>query len=492
MAVLLPREIAMKAKLLILDDDETILALLQQAFAGSSMELFAENNAAAAINCIMKVRPNVVLMDIRMPLKSGLEILQEALKIDHRLAVIIMTDCNLTRSAIEYMKCGAYDLVTKPFDTTQLKKIVQKALENNLLSRKVRFTHSSSHIAEAGQEEDLMVGSSPAMMEIWKMVGRVADSDAAVLITGESGTGKELLARSIYSNSVRRQRQFLAVNCAALPETLLESELFGHEKGAFTDAHCLKIGKFEQCNGGTIFLDEIGEMSLVNQGKLLRVLETQEFERLGGNETIKVDVRIIAATNQNLLVAVKEKRFRLELFYRLRVITFALPPLRERPEDIPLLADLYLRKYSLKNGKAISKISPQALEFLINYPWEGNIRELQNAINAAVVMNNGALLLPDDFTTLKGVKPSINGSGTGDASADCYELFCCTFEPLFERICKDNSGRVFAQVNSGVAKALITMAMAKCNQNQVLAAKILGISRTTLRNRLDHITLQGE
>jgi len=482
----------MKSKLLILDDDEAVLALLQQAFAGSSMELFVADNAAAAISCIKKEHPHVALMDIRIPLKSGLEILQEAKKIDRGLAVIIMTDCNLTQSAIEYMKCGAYDLVTKPFDLTQLKKIVQKALEHNLLSRKVRFTHSSSHIAAAGQEEDLMIGSSPEMMEIWKMVGRVADSDAAVLITGESGTGKELLARAIYSNSVRRQRQFLAVNCAALPETLLESELFGHEKGAFTDAHCRKIGKFEQCNGGTIFLDEIGEMSLVNQGKLLRVLETQEFERLGGNETIKVDVRIIAATNRNLLAAVQEKRFRLELFYRLRVITFALPPLRERQEDIPLLADLYLRKYSLKNGKAISRISPQALEFLINYPWEGNIRELQNAINAAVVMNNKAVLLPDDFTTLKCSRPLDKVNVTADGSAACYEMLCCMLEPLFDKICNNNSGKVFTLVNSGVEKALIAMAMARCNQNQVLAARILGISRTTLRNRLDRFKLPGE
>lgn len=482
----------MRQKLLILDDDEVTLALLRQAFTAADMNLLVENTVAAAINCIVKERPNVVLVNISIPLQNDLEFLQKARKIDHGLAVIIMTCAHSTQAAIEYMKNGAYDLVTKPFDMVQLKKIVQKALESNLLSREVRFAHSFSPITETSQQEDLMIGSAPEMMEIWKMVGRIADSDAAVLISGESGTGKELLARAIYSNSGRRQRQFLAVNCAALPETLLESELFGHEKGAFTDAHCRKIGKFELCDGGTILLDEIGEMSMVNQSKLLRVIESQEFERLGGTETIKVDVRIIAATNRNLLAAVKEKSFRLELYYRLRVITFELPPLRERPEDIPLLADLYLRKYALKNGKCVSEISPEALDLLINYPWEGNIRELQNAINAAVALSHNSVLLPEDFTARLGSKQSAPDNGAIDGSDDDYERFRGMFAPLFDKICTADNGKIFAQVNSGVEKALISMAMAKCNQNQVLAAKILGISRTTLRHRLDRFNLQDE
>lgn len=482
----------MKPKLLILDDDETNIDLLQQAFADSNMKLFVATNTASALRCIMQERPNVALMDINAPLKSGLEILREVKTIDRGLAVIIMTNSNLTQSAIEYIKHGAYDLLSKPFDLSHLKKIVQKALKHNLLSRKVRFTHSRSHIDEASHEEDLMIGSSPQMMEIWKMVGRIADSDAAVLITGESGTGKELLARAIYSTSARNHQQFLAVNCAALQETLLESELFGHEKGAFTDAHCQRIGKFEQCNGGTIFLDEIGEMSLTNQGKLLRAIETQEFERVGGNETIKVDVRIIAATNRDLPTAVKEKRFRMELYYRLRVITFSLPPLRERPEDIPLLADLYLHKYSLKNSKSVSRLSPEALDFLINYPWEGNIRELQNAINAAVVMSNKTILQPEDFTTLKASGTLAGETAPAVMSADYYEIFNSMLKPVFDEICKRNSGKVFTQVNSCVEKALISMVMTKCDHNQVLAAKILGLSRTTLRNRIERFMLHGE
>lgn len=482
----------MKPKLLILDDDESNIDLLQQAFADSNMELFVETDSASALRCIMQKRPNVALMDISAPLECGLEILREVKNIDRGLAVIIMTSSNLTQSAIEYIKYGAYDLLSKPFDLSLLKKIVQKALQHNLLSKKVRFTDCRSHIDEASHEEDLMIGSSPQMMEIWKMVGRIADSDAAVLITGESGTGKELLARAIYSTSARNHQQFLAVNCAALQETLLESELFGHEKGAFTDAHCRRIGKLEQCNGGTIFLDEIGEMSLTNQGKLLRAIETQEFERVGGNETVKVDVRIIAATNRDLPTAVKEKRFRMELYYRLRVITFSLPPLRERPEDIPLLADLYLRKYSLKNSKSVSGLSPEALDFLINYPWEGNIRELQNAINAAVVMNDKTLLQPDDFTTLKASETLASETAPAVRSADYYEIFNSMLKPVFDEICKKSSGKVFTEVNSCVEKALINMAMAKCAHNQVLAARILGVSRTTLRNRIERFMLHGE
>lgn len=235
-----------------------------------------------------------------------------------------------TQNAIEAMKFGAYDYVTKPFDTNKLRSSVQKALECNLLNRKVRYTKDTNQLKLEEDADDIMIGSSAEMIEIWKMVGKVADSDATVLIQGESGTGKELLARAIYDNSRRKNRPFLAVNCAAMPEALLESELFGHEKGAFTDAYARRIGKFEQCNGGTIFLDEIGEMSPANQGKLLRVLECQEFERVGGNDTIRVDVRIIAATNKSLVTSVKEKTFRMDLFYRLRVVNFFLPPLKDR------------------------------------------------------------------------------------------------------------------------------------------------------------------
>jgi DNA-binding NtrC family response regulator len=313
----------------------------------------------------------------------------------------------------------------------------------------------------------------------------VANSDATVLIQGESGTGKELLARAIYMNSSRRQRHFLAVNCAALPETLLDSEMFGHEKGAFTDAHTRRIGKFEQCNGGSIFLDEIGEMSLANQGKLLRVLENQEFERVGGSETITVDVRVIAASNRNLAAAVKEKKFRLDLYYRLRVVSFELPPLRERLEDIPLLAELFLIRFCRRYGKEIKSISAEALELLLNHPWEGNVRELQNAVNSATVLCDSELLLPEHFSTIVKSDAARAETEPFDAEDDCSAMFRNVLEPHFDAICRKYRASVYENINLGLEKALVGLALARCQQNQVLAAKMLGISRNTLRDRID-------
>jgi DNA-binding NtrC family response regulator len=479
----------MKSKLLILDDDVMTLNLLKKIFSESPMELLLESDADSALERIKKEHPNVALFDVHISGRNGLEVLQEAKKLDPSLAVIMMTGYNTTQTAIEAMKYGAYDFVTKPFDMHYLKKLAQKALESNLLSRQVRYTRNIPPPTDHNLDEDLMIGSSPEMMEIWKMVGRVADSEATVLVTGETGTGKELLARAIYSNSKRRNRPFLAVNCAALPENLLESELFGHEKGAFTDAHCRKIGKFEQCNGGTIFLDEIGEMSLANQSKLLRALETREFERVGGTETIKVDVRVIAATNRSLLAAVKEKTFRLDLFYRLRVITFFLPPLRERPEDIPLLIDLFLRRYARKHGKPVKELSPDAHAILREYPWEGNIRELQNVISSAVVLSSGTVLTEDDFTALKG-ETEVKG-GAVISGATYAEMFKNMLGPLFDTICRKNHGNVYESVSSGLEQALIHLALDRSERNQVMAAKLLGISRNTLRDRIDRFNLHG-
>src|SRR6266540_1603591 len=335
-------------KLLIVDDDHLILQMLKDFFSKEELEIYLKRDLDSALQRIASDHPNVAILDICMPKKTGLEVLQQAKKIDPGISVIMTTGFTTTQNAIEAMKLGAYDYLTKPLDLHKLKTIVNKALECNLLNRKVRYAGKPEQISDEENAEDIMIGSSPEMIEIWKLVGKVADSDAAILIQGESGTGKELLARAIYNNSRRKNRSFLAVNCAAIPESLLESELFGHEKGAFTDAHSRRIGKFEQCNGGTIFLDEIGEMSIANQGKLLRVLENQEFQRVGGTETVKVDVRLVTATNRSLPSLVKEQKFRLDLFYRLRVVSFYLPPLRERQEDIPLLVDLFIKKFARK------------------------------------------------------------------------------------------------------------------------------------------------
>jgi DNA-binding NtrC family response regulator len=479
----------MKYKLLILDDDQSILRMLKHVFTGE-IELFLETESDAALRRIASERPNVAILDINLPGKSGLEALKEAKKIDPGLAVIMATGFGTTQTAIEAMKLGAYDYLTKPFDMKKMQGIVNKALECNLLSRKVRYSKEEIPSSEES-DTDIMIGSSPEMVEIWKMVGKVADSDATVLIQGDSGTGKELLARAIYNNSRRRNRSFLAVNCAALPETLLESELFGHEKGAFTDAHTRRIGKFEQCNGGTIFLDEIGEMSPANQGKLLRVLENQEFERVGGNETIKVDVRVIAATNKSLVSSVKEKCFRIDLFYRLRVVSFYLPPLRERIEDIPLLVNMFVTMFSRKYGKKLKGIAPEAMDMLISHHWEGNIRELKNVINSATVFSKSEMLMAEDFVSIiqgMKVKNEIDLEGVVD---DYYTVFWNILEPIFDRVCLKNRGAVYDSINMGLEKALIHMAMEKSAQNQVLAAKLLGISRNTLRDRLERYKIDN-
>jgi len=469
----------MARKLLILDDDRDILDALHDFFADDELELFLENDGESALERVKKEHPDVALIDITLPKKSGLEILREIKAIDPRICVIIMTGYRTTQNAIEAMKHGAYDYLTKPLDFKNLETVIDKAFQSSLLTRGIRFLGGAASAPTDETETDVMIGASPEMIEIWKMVGMIADSDATVIVQGESGTGKELLARLIYNNSRRKNGPFLAVNCAALPENLLESELFGHEKGAFTDAVRRHVGRFEQCNGGTIFLDEIAEMSLKNQAKLLRVLESQEFERVGGGETIKVDVRIIAATNRSLVSAVKEKLFRLDLFYRLRVVTIFLPPLRERLEDIPVLIDYFIKKFAKANRKPLPKISPAAVKMLTSSPWKGNIRELKNAINSAIVFNRGDTLFPEDFTSLL-QDSSPFGQGAPATSLDTYPLL----QSLFESVSLNDEGSVYENYIFAAENALIRMTMEKFNDNQVHAAKFLGISRNTLRQRL--------
>ena len=479
----------MKPKLLVLDDDVRILQLISDSFQGGQIDILTEKDGDAALSRIISDHPNVAIMDISLPGKSGLEVLLQAKKIDPGLAVIMISGLGTTQSAIEAMKYGAYDYLTKPLIISQLRQVVQKALECNLLSRKVLYASAFEPAAVTDENIDIMIGSSPEMMEIWKMVGKVAETDATVLIQGESGTGKELLARALYNNSLRKNRPFMAVNCAAIPENLLESELFGHEKGAFTDAHARRIGKFEQCNGATLFLDEIGDMSLANQSKFLRVLEKQEFERVGGNETVKVNVRIIAATNKSLLRGIKDKSFRIDLFYRLRVISFYLPPLRERVEDIPLLVKFFVNHFARNHGKKITELTAEAVDLLAAHPWEGNIRELKNVIASATVMCKGWQITPDDLAPFLQQGTGLPGQGAVSSIDDYHAFFRSILAEQFAGICQRNKGRVYEEVSAGLEKAIVELAMEKNNRNQVLVAKMLGISRNTLRQRLDRYGL---
>ncbi|MGK2905565.1 MAG: sigma-54-dependent transcriptional regulator [Desulfuromonadales bacterium] len=467
-------------KLLIIDDDPAIRDVLKNSFEDKNFHIFLAADGESGIKVIREHRPNVAIIDIQLPGKSGLDILKEAKRIDDRLSVIIATGYNTTQNAIESMKSGAFDYLVKPFNILKVQEVVAKGLASNLLSKNVKFSLGPTEILDSSSDEDIMIGSSPKMVEIWKKIGRVATSDETVLIEGESGTGKELLARALYSNSARRHKPFLAVNCAAMPENLLESDLFGHERGAFTDAHTRRIGKFEQCNGGTLFLDEISEMSLLNQSKLLRVLENKSFQRVGGNEEIQTDVRIIAAANRNLQADVNRNRFRLDLFYRLQVITFHLPPLRQRQEDIPLLVDFFVRQNAIKYGKKNLSLTPRTVQFLSSLHWEGNIRELKNAISAAVVFTTGEVLQPDDFSQLKQVNYR-------QAFGDPYKLdhFRECVKTAFPELCSNWPGTIFQRLSSKLETHLVDLAMEHCNNNQVAAAKLLGISRNTLRKRLD-------
>ena len=335
--------------------------------------------------------PDVILLDLRLPDQSGLEVYQQIRRIDARIPVIFVTLAKAADAAIEAMKQGAYDYLFKPLDLHQLRRVVGEALE---VARRMREPAVVAETAPDPDADGAIVGRCPAMQEVYKAIGRVAAQDVPVLITGESGTGKELVARAIYQHGPRAKAPFLALNCAAIPENLLESELFGHEKGAFTGADRRRIGKFEQCNGGTLFLDEIGDMPLALQAKMLRVLQEQAFERVGGNETIRTDVRLIAATHRDLKAWSDEGKFRPDLYYRLGVFTIHLPPLRERGDDLPLLVQHYLRRFSRELGREVREVAPEALERLRGYSWPGNIRELQSVLKQALLQASGTRPAP--------------------------------------------------------------------------------------------------
>jgi two-component system nitrogen regulation response regulator GlnG len=460
---------------LTIDDDPLIHHRLRRDFEGTDISLLFAETGEQGLAAVANHQPDVVILDVMLPDLSGLDTFRRIHAADPHIPVIFITTNDESTTAIEAMTLGAYDYLLKPLDRRQVQELVGRAIEiRRLMLTPVELATRSKTPSQAG---DVLVGRCPAMQEVYKAIGRVAGQDLTVLIHGESGTGKELVARAIYQHSRRATRQFLTINCAAIPETLLESELFGHEKGAFTGADRRRIGKFEQCTGGTLFLDEIGDMTPATQSKVLRVLQEQTFERLGGTDTVTTDVRIIVATNVDLEQAVSEGRFRADLYYRLNVFTIDLPPLRERLGDLPLLLDHLLVRISQELDKPVRGISPEALDMLLQYAWPGNVRELQSVLKQALLASVGNVLLPDFLPQLTPPDSSKQAPTHAKCTGTDWQSF------VHDGIARD-SRNLHAEALEKVERELLTLVLAETSGNQLRAAQILGITRGTLRNKI--------
>jgi DNA-binding NtrC family response regulator len=382
------------ARILVVDDEPDMVETVARILTHLGHESVTATEGGAALELLERERPDLVLTDLRMPGMDGLALLKEVKRIDPEAPVVLFTAHATIETAVEAIKAGAFDYITKPFTADQLQVVIERALTQRRLQEENR--RLKEQLQESYRFENI-IGRSLPMLQVFEVVRKVARSEANILIVGESGTGKELVARSIHVNSARAAKPFIPVDCASLPENLLESELFGHEKGAFTGAHMTRPGLFEYGNGGTVFLDEVGDLGGNLQAKLLRVLQERQIRRVGSNKFISVDVRVISATNRDLAEAVKRAEFREDLFYRLNVISIPLPPLRERKGDIPLIAHHYFQKYLASSGKKITGISPETLALLEAHSWPGNVRELQNVVERAVVLAEKEILLPEDL-----------------------------------------------------------------------------------------------
>jgi two-component system nitrogen regulation response regulator GlnG len=458
--------------LLLIDDEPSILHAFRRAFRAPDVTLLTAASAAEGLELVTSRRPDVVLLDINLPDLLGLEAFRRIHRLDARIPVIFITGHGTTDTAIEAMKLGAYDYLLKPLELPHLRDTLARAFE---ISRLMHVPAVLPAETPTPGQADVLVGRCPAMQDVYKAIGRVASQDVIVLLQGESGTGKELVARAIYQHSRRAAGPFLAINCAAIPEPLLESELFGHERGAFTGAERKRIGKFEQVSGGTLFLDEIGDTTPLTQSKLLRVIQEQQFERVGGNETIQANVRLIAATNRDLEALVSAGRFRGDLYYRLSVFTIRLPPLRERGEDLPLLIDHFVKTFSRELDKDVHAVSPEAVEILRNYAWPGNVRELQSVLKQALLHATGPVLVPEFLPA------SVRRNG-GDPPAPGPAL------PDWDRFVGERleagSNDLYAESLALMERRLLTAVLRHTGGNQLQAAKILGITRGSLRNKI--------
>lgn len=466
--------------ILIVDDDPEISKSLANLFDSERYRFYFLEDGRNMIEFIKERNDlDVVLLDVNLPTLSGLELLKKAKLNDISVPIVVISGFVSTENAMEAMREGAFEYLTKPFEIQKLIDTVNKACGLGGSRIKSIDVKPDEELHEVGE----IIGKSPEIVEIAKLIGQVAKSDAAVLIFGESGTGKELIAQAIHRNSRRRNKPFLSVNCAALADTLLESELFGHEKGAFTGAYFKRLGKFEQANQGTIFLDEVADMSMLTQSKLLRVLQEKKLERVGGNESIEVDVRIIAATNKSLVQAMKEGSFRVDLFYRLKVVSVFIPPLRERKDDIALLTDHFIRKFSRQLSKDVKGISSKALKMLNKYPWPGNVRELENNIQTACVMTKSETLEPESFPIFSEIAPKID-IDLDNLQEDYTEVFRKIIDPILPKLINNSQGKIYYFLESALERALISACLKHFSSNQVRTSEMLGISRNTLRDRI--------
>ncbi len=489
------------ASLLIADDDRSIIRIFQRCFENSDVAVVPAASAAEAVKAVAELQPDVVVLDIVLPDQSGLAAYEEIQRLDPAIPIIFITASGTSDTAIESMRLGALDYLSKPLDMAKIREVVGQAMS---ISNRIRVSTAKdeSESADATSSSgttssDALIGHCPAMQLVYKAIGRVSGQDINVLIRGESGTGKELVARAIHQHSARAEKRFLAVNCAAIPESLLESELFGHEKGAFTGAATQRMGKFEECDGGTLFLDEIGDMPLLMQSKVLRAIQEKEFQRVGGNRTVKSDVCIVAATNRDLEAMVAGGEFRADLCYRLNGYTILLPPLRERRDDIPLLAEYYIRRFNAEIGKAISAVAPEAMTMLKDYPWPGNIRELQTVLKHALLHSFGPILLPDFLPAeLRDGAPappplpppaaSSNGAPTAPRSAADFppEEGEVAFREFLEQQIRDGTHSLYSNSVRYMECILLPHVLRHTNGNQSQAALLLGITRGCLRSKL--------
>lgn len=464
------------SSILVIDDDRSTLLMLRETFRGAKFEVETATNGADGLQIVAERRPSVVLLDVLLPDGSGIETFERIRRVDRRLPVIFITAGGTSDTAIEAMKAGAFDYLVKPLDLERVRELVEQALETRRLMQ-VPVALASAPVAEG--QADHMIGRSPQMLEIYKAIGRVSPQDVTVLIRGESGTGKELVARAIYQHSLRSSGPFLAVNCAAIPESLLESELFGHEKGSFTGADRQRIGKFEQCSGGTIFLDEVGDMSPLVQGKLLRLLQEQTFERVGGNTTIRTDVRLIAATHRDLEAMSNQGTFRADLYYRLNGFTIHVPPLRERRNDIRILIERFFQMYSEQLGKDVQGITPEAMALLVEYGWPGNVRELQSVVRRALLEMTGPVLtavsLPENIR---------DAFERNEELRKVQHPSVGILERLVTERMHAETSDLYAEALSAMESFVLTRVLRESRGNQSQASRILGITRGSLRNKI--------